>query len=284
MGRNFRQMNLIVRMIMGSAVLLTVGGIHANRAAALDAQVTTDAHVSDARRETQILARFNTDAQLRAYDLTVIVDGERAALGGTVANDAARNLAGSIVADIGGVRHVDNRVRVDANVSSAKQKRQTPHLDAVLNDAAIGAAVKSRLQWNTHTEGLDIRVDSSEGNVTLAGTAISYAERDVAGIVAGNTDGVVHVANELVLSSKMRAPMAWDDGKAPTDAWITSRVRGSLLLTRGVSRSAIVVTTMNGVVSLRGMVAGTAERELAMQVAQDVRGVKQVDAAGLEVG
>ena len=274
-------MKPIVPLIIGSAIAVLAGGMQASSASDLDARVATDAHVS--LRETQILARFNTAPQLRAYDLTVIVDGERAALGGTVADDAARIRAGRIVVDIGGVRHVDNRIRVDAKVSSSKQARQTPHLDAALGDAAIGVAVKSRLLWNTHTEGLDIRVDSNEGKVTLAGTAISYAERDVAGIVAGSTDGVVHVDNELVLSSTAR-PATREDGSPPTEAWITSRVKGSLLLTRGVSRAGIAVTTSNGVVSLRGTVAGKAGRELAMQVAQDVRGVKQVEAGGLEIG
>ncbi len=275
-------MNSPIRsMILGAVVVLAIAGRHECAAAELAVQPAPGTRVGDARRETQILARFNTDSLLQDYDLTVIVDGERAALGGNVGSEAARNLAARIATEVGGVRHVDNRIRVDANVS---HKRETPHLDTALNDAAIGAAVKSRLFWNAHTEGLDIRVDSSAGRVTLAGTAISYAERDTAGIVAGNTDGVVHVDNELVLGSQTRPPMAWDDSKAPTDAWITSRVKSSLQLTRGVSRSGIGVSTSNGVVSLRGMVAGKAERELAMQVAQDVRGVKQVDAHGLEIG
>lgn len=274
----------IVNLIFGGTFALAVAGWHACAAAEPGSQPAPGAQVSDAWRETQILARFNTDSQLRDYDLTIIVDGERAALDGNVGSDAAKSLAGRIAADVSGVRHVDNRIRVDANGSQRQRNRETPRLDAALTDGAIGAAVKSRLRWNAHTEGLDIRVDSSAGTVTLAGSAISYAERDMAGIIARNTEGVVHVDNELVLTSQPRPLAAADGGDSPTDAWITSRVKGSLLLTRGVSRSGIAVTTSNGVVSLRGTVAGKAERELATQVARDVRGVKQVDADGLEVG
>ena len=69
-----------------------------------------------------------------------------------------------------------------------------------------------------------------------------------------------------------------------SDAWITSRVKSSLMFTRGVSSFDITVTTVNGVVSLNGMVDSTAERELAVRVAQDVRGVKKVEASGLKAG
>jgi osmotically-inducible protein OsmY len=274
----------IHKSVMVGVVAFAACGVHESLAADPGAYAATDTQVTNARRETQILTRFNTDAQLRGYDLTVIVDGARAALGGTVESDAARNLAGQIATGAGGIRQVDNGIRVHANASSSQRKGETPHLDAALADAAIAAAVKSRLLWNAHTEGLDIRVDTSEGKVTLAGSTISYAERDMAGIVAGNTDGVVHVDNELILTSQPRPVTMGESGKAPTDAWITSRVKSSLLLTRGISRSGIGVTTSNGVVLLRGVVASKAERELATQVAQDVRGVKQVDADGLGVG
>lgn len=273
----------IGKLVLAGACAL-LAGRHGCAAADPGSQPVPGTQVSDARRETQILARFNTDSQLRDYDLTIIVDGDRAALGGNVGSEAAKSLAGRIAADVSGVTHVDNRIGVDAHGSRRLRNGGTPRLDAALTDGAIGAAVKSRLRWNAHTEGLDIRVDSSGGTVTLAGSAISYAERDMAGIVARNTEGVVHVDNELVLASLPRPSAAEDGGESPTDAWITSRVKGSLLLTRGVSRSGIAVTTSNGVVSLRGTVVGKAERELATQVAREVRGVKQVDARGLEVG
>jgi osmotically-inducible protein OsmY len=38
------------------------------------------------------------------------------------------------------------------------------------------------------------------------------------------------------------------------------------------------------VVSLAGVVASKADRDLALRVAQDVRGVREVDADGLTVG
>jgi hypothetical protein len=43
-----------------------------------------DEQVMNARRENRILTAFNLDPRLHAYDLTVIVDGSSAALGGIV--------------------------------------------------------------------------------------------------------------------------------------------------------------------------------------------------------
>ena len=248
--------------------------------------------VAAARRETQILSSFRINRHLRAYDLTVIVDGNKARLGGEVASDVARELAGQIATGVQGIESVDNRIRVNASALPRKRDgTETRGADTIVGDATITAAVKSKLSWNSHTEGLDAHVDTRNGTVTLVGSSISYAERDTAGLVARDTDGVVDVNNQLVLTNEPRtsdgAAHARESERARielTDSWITSTVKSSLTFTRGISRFDIAVTTRDGVVSLRGVVDSNAVRELAMQVAQDVRGVKRVDAAGLTVG
>jgi len=57
-----------------------------------------------------------------------------------------------------------------------------------------------------------------------------------------------------------------------------------LALTRGVSATAIAVSTRRGVVSLSGSVPTQADRDVVVQVAQDTRGVKDVVAVGLTAG
>lgn len=259
---------------------------------ALAADLTHEANsglVADARRETLILAGFNANPKLHAYDLTVIVDADKASLGGAVESTVARDLAGQIAMRADGIVQIDNRIEVDAGAVPLKREASGDAYGASANDRAVSTSVKSRLSWNALTEGLDVRVDTRDGRVTLAGTAISYAERDMAGSVARDTDGVTEVSNELVLADQPRPIMLRERdgeqaGRAPSDSWITSRIKSSFRLTRGVSRFDIAVTTSNGIVSLSGMVPSRAERELAVQVAQDTRGVKQVDADGLVGG
>lgn len=277
--------------IVHNAVLccgIALASLMAGSAAASTlASGTANALVSSARRETQILSAFSADPLLRAYDLTVSVDGEHAVLGGAVDSSAAKARAAQSAAAADGIRHVDNRIRIDASAVAPIRERTARSADTISADATISDSVRSRLLWNTHTEGLDIRIDTRDGKVRLSGGAISYAERDVAGIVAANTTGVVSVDNELALTDQPRPVARPGDRNEPltqADSWITSRVKSSLALTRGVSGAAIAVTTRRGVVSLSGTVPTKADRESAMQVAQDTRGVKDVVADGLTAG
>lgn len=60
------------------------------------------------------------------------------------------------------------------------------------------------------------------------------------------------------------------------DAAITAEVKMALAVKRGVSATEINVDTDQGVVTLRGQVETQAERQLAVMVARDVNGVKDV--------
>ncbi|MOA37688.1 periplasmic protein [compost metagenome] len=58
-------------------------------------------------------------------------------------------------------------------------------------------------------------------------------------------------------------------------------MKSTLLYSSNVAGSDIDVTTKDGVVTLSGKVHSGAERDLAIELAQNVRGVKSVDAKGL---
>jgi len=60
------------------------------------------------------------------------------------------------------------------------------------------------------------------------------------------------------------------------DAAITAEVKMALAVKRGVAATEINVDTDQGVVTLRGQVDSQAERQLAVMVAKDVHGVKDV--------
>jgi osmotically-inducible protein OsmY len=119
-------MNRIIRtltMALGGA--LALAGIGASIAADLTPEAK-DEQVMNARRENRILTAFNVDPLLHAYDLTVIVDGSSVALGGTVENDVARDLAARLASGTNGIEHVDNRIRVDS--SAAPRRRNSTEL------------------------------------------------------------------------------------------------------------------------------------------------------------
>jgi hypothetical protein len=114
-------MNRIIRALsvaLGGALVLA--GFGASIAADLTPEAK-DTQVMNARRENRILSTFNQDSGLHAYDLTVIVDGSSAALGGVVESDVAKDLAAQLASGTNGIEHVDNRIRVDSRAVPRKR-------------------------------------------------------------------------------------------------------------------------------------------------------------------
>ena len=72
-----------------------------------------------------------------------------------------------------------------------------------------------------------------------------------------------------------------DSNQPVTDTWITTKVKADLLATENVSGLDIKVETVDGVVTLSGAVANQSQKDKAVAVAKQIKGVKQVEAAGL---
>lgn len=65
-------------------------------------------------------------------------------------------------------------------------------------------------------------------------------------------------------------------GEQVNDSWITSKISSKLAADPQVSAAEVDVDTENGVVTLRGVVATDEERQEAVQLAVDTRGVVRV--------
>ncbi len=72
-----------------------------------------------------------------------------------------------------------------------------------------------------------------------------------------------------------------DSSQPVTDTWITTKVKADLLATENVSGLDIKVETVDGVVTLSGAVASKAQKDKAIAVAKQIKGVKSVEASGL---
>ena len=73
-----------------------------------------------------------------------------------------------------------------------------------------------------------------------------------------------------------------DSEQPVTDTWITTKVKADLATTEGVSSTEISVETVNGVVTLIGVLESKTGVEKAIAVAKGIKGVKSVDASGLK--
>jgi hyperosmotically inducible periplasmic protein len=72
-----------------------------------------------------------------------------------------------------------------------------------------------------------------------------------------------------------------DTSEDISDSWITTKVTSTFMLSSNVESHDIVVSTDKGVVTLSGKVDSGAERALAIELADNIRGVKSVNSTAL---
>jgi hyperosmotically inducible protein len=273
------------KFILASSIALALA---ANGALAADPKSQSVAQeVTNARQETQIWTTYAMSPYLRANDLKVSVQNGKATLSGKVEEDVNKDLAKQIALGVDGIKDVDNQIVVQADyVPPAKSA--TRSYGESIDDASITSAVKSKLLWSKHTDGLTTNVTTKAGKVTLQGTADTAAEKELAKTLAMNTRGVVSVDDQLVVKGK-KPTTAKDSaksagkeaGKDMTDSWITTKVKSTYAYSTNVDGSDISVTTDAGIVTLSGKVDSGAERALAIELAKNIRGVKSVNSKGL---
>ena len=275
MNKDYRQ------FMLASAVLLTMS---VPNVFAADATSTA---VNDARQEAQIWTTYALNPYLRANDLKVVVQNGKAVLTGKVDEKVNKELANAIALGVSGITDVDNQIEIAADY---RPTLPGGSYGERMDDANITAAVKSKLLWSKSTDGANIDVSTKMSVVTLTGAADSQADKEVAGKLAINTRGVSSIRNELQdrgtpLTEEERAKNAKDAESDKShnfsDGWITTKVKSTYMYSSNVSSNDINVSTNSGIVTLTGKVASGAERSLAIELAQNVRGVKSVSSKAL---
>lgn len=73
-----------------------------------------------------------------------------------------------------------------------------------------------------------------------------------------------------------------DSDQPVTDTWITTKVKAELATTDGVKSNDVTVKTVDGVVTLTGMLETDVAVNKAVAAAESVKGVKKVDHDGLK--
>lgn len=261
------------------------GMVLAFSAASLLANADAKQDLTDARQETQIWTTYALSPYLRAHDLKVKVHEGKAVLTGTVDEDVNKELAKEIALGVDGIKNVDNQIVVQSDYTPKASRGYGEAVD----DVTITAAVKSRLVWSKFSY-ISTKVESKGGRVTLTGTVDSADAKSAATKLATSTRGVIAVSNQLNVDNKPSATdnakdtakkAANDTSKTVADAWITTKVKSNFFYSSNVSGSDIDVSTNAGIVTLKGKVNSGAERALAVELAENTRGVKSVNAKEL---
>lgn len=138
-----------------------------------------------------------------------------------------------------------------------------------LTDKTIGITIENRAKTQLNADTIRVNATSFNQRALITGEVSSQADKDrVTEIARGVTD-VKEVINELMIGQ----PAAFD--VRSRDAWISSKVRSELLVTKNIPSRTISITTSQGVVYLMGQVTQQ-EGDLAAQTAASVNGVVRV--------
>lgn len=145
-------------------------------------------------------------------------------------------------------------------------------------DTWITAKVKADLLATDGVEGSKINVTTINGVVTLAGVLETRAQVDKAMSVTRAIEGVKGLDTVALKTAGSNETVSDQPG---SDTWITTKVKGDLLATEGVDGTKINVTTVNGVVTLAGVLDTQAQVGKAIEVTRAIEGVTSVETKAL---
>jgi hyperosmotically inducible periplasmic protein len=134
-------------------------------------------------------------------------------------------------------------------------------------DDGIESSAKKSYVFKTYLKGDDIKIQSKDGVVSLTGTVSEESHKSLAQETVAGLPGVKSVDNRLEVKGEHTAEKS--------DAWISTKVKTTLLFHRSVS-AMTEVKTKDGIVTLKGDADNQAQKDLTTEYAKDVDGVKDV--------
>ena len=168
-----------------------------------------------------------------------------------------------------------------ADSDTSVPKAHSDGLGAMVTDTAITTQVKAKLMGDKRLNKSDINVTTTNGVVTLEGSATSSKAKSIAEEATKSIEGVKSVDNNLRTpgSSKTGAKAK----RVVSDSWITTKVKSEILadnVSKGFKES---VETKHGVVILAGALANQDAIAHVKDIAGRVEGLKSVDTTFLIV-
>ena len=110
-------------------------------------------------------------------------------------------------------------------------------------------------------------------SAALAGCQRSTAQADVNAAKADAKQTATNVASDVKAGTETVAAKAGDE---LSDAWITTKIQSKFVADHEINARDIKVSSHDGVVTLRGLIQNEPMRSLAVAVAKNTTGVKQV--------
>lgn len=164
-------------------------------------------------------------------------------------------------------------------------------------DGVITSDVRSKITEDERLRGLILDVKTENGIVTVSGKAHSQDEVDRAIELARNTPGVVSVNSLMKIDSASTSDVLTptpEDRKTIVekgqkeldeaadisgDARIENEVKSKFAADDMIKSRNILITSKEGIVTLKGTVRTSEEQDEAIRLANSVTGVKEVKSA-----
>ncbi|HAF94782.1 MAG: transport-associated protein [Elusimicrobia bacterium GWC2_51_8] len=239
----------IALMAVSAALLALSMPVHASK---------TDSRIVLSARQSYVFNNYLQDDDIRIESRDGAVT-----LTGIISEDFHKSLAQETVADIPGVKSVDNRLEV-------KGAAPTANSDAWLRDK-----VKITLRFHWSVSAGTTEVDVKDGIVTLRGNAATPAQKELTTEYARDVEGVKEVKNEMTMSAAPETTPRMTKEKID-DVSVAALVRMALLLHHSTSALYTTVAAKKGVVTVGGRARTAAEKDLVTKLVKDVNGVKKV--------
>ena len=221
----------------------------------------SDRDIETSAKQSHVFKKYlpDDDIKIESKDGAVTMTG-------VVSGEYHKALAQETVANLPGVKSVDNKLELKSTPPST-------NTDAWVLDNVVATLLFHRSVSPTTTQ-----VDVKDGVVTLKGEASSQAQKDLTTEYAMDVEGVKDVKNEMTVAKAQEKDNDTKQTFSETvdDASITAQVKMTLLYHRSTSALNTKVKTLDGVVTLTGEAKNKAEANLATKLASDVNGVKEV--------
>jgi hyperosmotically inducible protein len=224
----------------------------------------TDNRIEASARKSYVFKTY-----LKGDDINIQSRDGVVTLTGSVHEESHKSLARETVAELPGVKKVDNQLEVKGDGSTAN------------SDLWLATKVKTTLLFHRNVNAVKTEVSVKDAVVTLRGDAASEAQKELTFEYAKDVEGIKDVRNEMTVSKASVQKHETEKkhetvGEKIDDASITAQVKMTLLYHRSTSAVSTKVKTKNGTVTVSGNARNAAEKDLVTKLSSDVHGVKIV--------
>jgi hyperosmotically inducible periplasmic protein len=175
-----------------------------------------------------------------------------------------------------------NRSNQSTEAPSARTEPAAAPAKTPVTDSWITVKIQAQYFADPAVKGRNIDVTSNNGAVMLMGRVESEQARQRAVEIAKQTDGVSRVDDHLVVGAESQAPQSASSevsrvGNRIASGWITTKIQAQYFADPTVKGHDIDVDSVNGVVTLNGVVDSEMAHERAVALAKQTEGVKDVE-------